>query len=499
MASVNHNFVSAKLEQADSTLVGPVEWNAGHVAVGAVNAVITTDGSGNLTYSNSFTYSASLLTVAASAGVISGGTTASSTLTLQSTSGTGTSDQIIFKTGSQVSAGFFDTGGNLNLNFKAYIAPASGESELQMHTNTGFANFISGFKNNSLRWAIDHGNGASETGSNVGTDWQIERYNDSGVFIDVPFQITRSTGLVSVTNSFQSPIIAGGSTASSTLTVESTSGAGTTDAIIFKTASQSERARFISNGNLGFGDTNPGAQLILSKNAASGIAVGSNTQLGIIPADASHAAMFIDAYNFNEGFYRVRIAGGSGASPSVVTSGTTIGHFTFSGWVSAGTWYDGADIIGVTAETYSGTAGGTELRFRTTPVTTQSISEALRIDNAGNTQVRRGTLGYGTGVGGTITQTTSRSTGVTINKICGAITLVSAAGSASATTFTVSNTTIASTDTVIVNQASGTDKYEIFVTNITGGTSFAITFFTTGGTTTEQPVFNFAIIKAVTS
>jgi hypothetical protein len=57
---------------------------------------------------------------------------------------------------------------------------------------------------------------------------------------------------------------------------------------------------------------------------------------------------------------------------------------------------------------------------------------------------------------------------------------------------------VAETDTVIVNQKSGTDLYMIHVTNVSGG-SFKITFATTGGTTTEQPIFNFAIIKAVTS
>jgi hypothetical protein len=43
-------------------------------------------------------------------------------------------------------------------------------------------------------------------------------------------------------------------------------------------------------------------------------------------------------------------------------------------------------------------------------------------------------------------------------------------------------------------QKSGTDLYEIFVTNVAAG-SFKMTFFTTGGTSTEQPVFNFAVIK----
>lgn len=104
--------------------------------------------------------------------------------------------------------------------------------------------------------------------------------------------------------------------------------------------------------------------------------------------------------------------------------------------------------------------------------------------------------GYGLGAGAAVTQATSRTTGVTINAPCGAITLVSAAGSATYQTFTVTNSSVAATDTILVNQKSGTDKHIILVTAVAAG-SFNVTFATTGGTTTEQPVFNFAVIKAV--
>lgn len=126
-------------------------------------------------------------------------------------------------------------------------------------------------------------------------------------------------------------------------------------------------------------------------------------------------------------------------------------------------------------------------------------SERMRIDTSGNVLVTgAGGLGYGTGSGGAVTQATNRTTGVTLNKTNGAITLVSAAGTTTWQTFTVTNNTVAATDTIIVNQKSGTDLYQIFVTNVAAG-SFKITFATTGGTTTEQPVFNFAVIKAVTA
>lgn len=133
----------------------------------------------------------------------------------------------------------------------------------------------------------------------------------------------------------------------------------------------------------------------------------------------------------------------------------------------------------------------------TTPVIGAATGTSL---TASGTIVSVGTagIGYGAGAGGTVTQATSRTTGVTLNKISGSITLVSAAGSATAATFAVTNSTVAATDVIILNQKSGTDLYDLMVTAVGTG-SFNITFRTTGGTTTEQPVFNFAVIKAVTA
>lgn len=104
--------------------------------------------------------------------------------------------------------------------------------------------------------------------------------------------------------------------------------------------------------------------------------------------------------------------------------------------------------------------------------------------------------GYALGAGSAVTQITSRTTGVTINAACGAITLVSAAGTTTPASFTVTNSSVAATDVIILNQKSGTDKQVLLVTAVAAG-SFEITAYTTGGTTTEQPVINFAVIKAV--
>lgn len=137
---------------------------------------------------------------------------------------------------------------------------------------------------------------------------------------------------------------------------------------------------------------------------------------------------------------------------------------------------------------------GTELYYGVqssadTKVTGAQIATLARSNSTGN-------LGYATGAGGAVTQITSRTTGVTLNKATGAITLFTAAGSATAATFTVTNSVVAATDTVIVNAKSGTNVYLTYVTAVAAG-SFNITFNTTGGTSSDAPVFNFAVIKAV--
>lgn len=184
---------------------------------------------------------------------------------------------------------------------------------------------------------------------------------------------------------------------------------------------------------------------------------------------------------------------------AAVNNGDVLGGFYFAA-------DDGTDLASIAASIQAtiDAAPGTDdvpgrLTFATTADGGNSPTNRLRIDSSGNIlNVSTGGLGFGTGSGGAVTQATNRTTGVTLNKSNGAITLVSAAGSTSWQSFTVTNATVADTDVVIVSQKSGTDLYELHVTAVAAG-SFRISYRTTGGTTTEQPVFNFAVIKAVTA
>ena len=128
---------------------------------------------------------------------------------------------------------------------------------------------------------------------------------------------------------------------------------------------------------------------------------------------------------------------------------------------------------------------------------TQTLTnKTLSSSGTVSVSVASSTLGYATGAGGAVTQLTSRTTGVTLSTATGAITMFSAAGSAVAATFIVTNTLVAATDNIIVSQKSGTNLYVLLVTAVAAG-SFNITFYTTGGTATDAPVINFSVIKGV--
>jgi hypothetical protein len=54
------------------------------------------------------------------------------------------------------------------------------------------------------RWAVQKNN-ATETGSNVGSDFLITRYSDGGSVIDNAVSIARATGIVTLTDGLAIP------------------------------------------------------------------------------------------------------------------------------------------------------------------------------------------------------------------------------------------------------------------------------------------------------
>lgn len=114
-------------------------------------------------------------------------------------------------------------------------------------------------------------------------------------------------------------------------------------------------------------------------------------------------------------------------------------------------------------------------------------------------------LGFTTGGGGAVTQLTSRTTGVTLNKPTGAITLFAGSlGGHDADEFTLTNSFIGANDVVLAciksGCAAGTRKYyQVHVVEVSAGSCVIsignIDNATIPSSGTESPVIQFTVIK----
>jgi hypothetical protein len=147
----------------------------------------------------------------------------------------------------------------------------------------------------------------------------------------------------------------------------------------------------------------------------------------------------------------------------------------------------------LTAGAFNGTIGA--LTPSTGAFTTVTASTSVLSTGAGG-------IGYATGAGVAVTQLTSRTTTTptTGAKTTGAVTLfTTTAVVGTYFSFTVPNTAIAVTDTVVLSVRGATNTYVAFVTAITAATSFQVTMASVAGTASDTPIVNFTIIKGVSA
>lgn len=165
--------------------------------------------------------------------------------------------------------------------------------------------------------------------------------------------------------------------------------------------------------------------------------------------------------------------------------------------------------------TGGGTATGTNTGDQTTVTGNAGTATALQTPRNINGVAFNGTQditvtanlastggGYTTGAGGTVTQATSKATGVTLNKACGRITMHNAALAAGAeVAFTLTNSTIAATDVVVVNvQSVGTaGAYLVGVGAVSAGSCSITVSNCSTGSLSQAIVLNFVVIKGVTA
>lgn len=144
---------------------------------------------------------------------------------------------------------------------------------------------------------------------------------------------------------------------------------------------------------------------------------------------------------------------------------------------------------------------GGAARFQVTKAGAVTAASSIRSTSAS------GGVGYATGAGGAQTQGTSRTNGVTLNAICGQITLFAASiAGHEADEFVLTNSAIEAGDVVVVSiksgLAAGTAKYyRVGVTAVAAGSCTISVGNIDNGTIpaagTDSPVLSFAVIKAV--
>ncbi len=106
-------------------------------------------------------------------------------------------------------------------------------------------------------------------------------------------------------------------------------------------------------------------------------------------------------------------------------------------------------------------------------------------------------IGYSSAAQGAVTQATDKSTGVTLNKSMGRITMNGAALAAgAAASFTLTNSLLSVADTIIVNVSGGgtAAAYTAYVSSMAAGSAVLTLRNLSAGSLSEAVVLNYAII-----
>jgi hypothetical protein len=205
-----------------------------------------------------------------------------------------------------------------------------------------------------------------------------------------------------LTTSLTTPLVIGGTAASSTLTLESTSGAGTTDAILFKIGSQSTALTINTSGNIiagsGEASATPVGNPVRAPNGTGTNITGGNLSLYAGNGTGTGGSGYID--------FQVAPVGTTGSTANTLASAMRI---TAAGNVGIGTTSPS------TLLTVNGTA----------TITTLNLTNALGVAYGGtglSSTPTNGQIDIGNGTGFT-RATLTAGAGITITNASGSVTV----------------------------------------------------------------------------
>lgn len=180
--------------------------------------------------------------------------------------------------------------------------------------------------------------------------------------------------------------------------------------------------------------------------------------------------------------------------------------------LTAGTVTTNANLTGPITSTGNATAvaaqTGTGTTFvmqasptLTTPIIGAATGTSLAVTGLLKSSSPTAGVGYAAGAGGAVTQITNKSTGVTLNTVCGQITMNGAALAATTSVgFVLTNSAIAATDVIpppTIASGASLASYQTSVDAVgTGQCTITLRNYT-AGSLSEAVVLNFVVIKAV--
>ncbi len=140
-----------------------------------------------------------------------------------------------------------------------------------------------------------------------------------------------------------------------------------------------ERVRIDQSGFVSIGPAlAPDSLLMINANTALPVAPPVNSIFHVVGADAIAPQTYLDSFGAQAPGYVTRYANGTLAAKTVPVAADILGFFGATGWTTAA-FVTGAAIQFRANETWSTTARGSLIAFRTTPATTTAITDAVTI------------------------------------------------------------------------------------------------------------------------
>ena len=233
---------------------------------------------------------------------------------------------------------------------------------------------------------------------------------------------------------------------------------------------------------------------ITGNTLASNVTISSLVQVGTITTGVWNGTTIGTAYGgtgVNNGTNTITLGGNISTASAFSTSGAGGLTLTITGATNVTFPTSGTLVTTTTTSLASLSTVGT-----ITSLSAGTVTATSSIKSSGTTGV-----GYATGAGGTQTQLTNKTTNVVLNKVCGTITTTADSVNAGTVfTFSIVNSTIASTDVVHVQHISGgtLGAYTCTAAPATGSAAIYVRN-NTAGALAEALTLQFVVIKAVTA